>query len=233
MAPLTARVGQAEVTWLDGALLVALPHGAVLVDAPPGVERALADTGRLGTVTGVVVTNDRWRAVGGLLGVCAAITEARGRRPGLHLVHPLSCERVVTVADAWSRGWPAGVRLDVDGVVPGEPVQLPDGVEATLVPLALAEAAGGSVVPVAGCGVRLDVGGHTIAWAPAARPGTSLARLAAAADLAVVECGRRPGPETEPPWRPGLADASAAAIGARAFWVVGDDGRVVATGEEN
>lgn len=233
MAPLIARVGDAEVTWLDGALLVALRPGAILVDAPPGVERALAETGRLAQVRSVVVTNDRWRAVGGLLGVCAAITEARGPRPPVHLVHALSCERVVMVADAWARGWPGGVRLDVDGVVPGEPVELPGGLQATLVPLALAETAGGTVIPVAGGGLRLDLGGVTIAWAPAARPGTSLARLAAGADLAVVECGRRPGPETEPPWRPGLAEASAAAIGARAFWVVGDDGRVVATGEEN
>lgn len=233
MAPLIARVGDAEVTWLDGAILVALPHGAILVDTPPGVERALAETGRLAAVTSIVVTNDRWRAVGGLLGVCAAVTEARGSRPPLHLVHPLSCERVVMVADAWSRGWPNGVRLDVDGVVPGEPVDLPGGAEATLVPLALAELAGRTVIPVAGGGLRLDVGGATIAWGPAARPGTSLQRLAEGADLAVVECGRRPGPDTDPPWRPGLADASAAAIRAGAFWVVGDDGRVVATGEEN
>lgn len=222
-----------DARWLDGALHLHLPSGGLLVEAPPGIERALHEAGLLAGLRTVVISCDRMRAMGGLLGLCSAITEIRGARPDLHLVHPLSCERVGVVADAWQRGWPEGLRLDVDGVVPGEPVELGGDASLMFVPLSLGELAGGTVRQVAGGGVRIELGGQVIAWAPAARPGTSLQRLCEGADLAVVEVGRRPGPETKPPWRPSLAEASQAAVGARAFWIVGDDGRLVSRGEEN
>lgn len=222
----------ASVTWVGGALHVDLPSGALLVEAPPGVERALDEAGLLTGLRYVVLGSDRMRSLGGLLGLCAALGEARGRST-LHLVHPLDCQRVGVVADAWQRGWPDGVRLDVDAVVPGVPVELGRDAEVTLVPLALFEPVGEVVRPVAGGGLRVELDGAVIAWAPAGRPGTAARRLCEGADLAVIEVGRRPGPETRPPWRPGLAEAAEIAVGARRFWLVGDDGHRLDAGGEN
>ncbi len=223
---------KADVTWVEGALHIATSTGGLLIEAPPGVDRHLAEAGLLDRLRWVVLGSDRMRSVGGLLGLCAAIGERRGR-VGVHLVHPLSCERVGVVADAWQRGWPDGVRLDIDAVVPGITVDLATHLAVTLVPLSLAEACHDGVRPVAGGGVRVEADGAVIAWAPVARPGTASRRLCEGADLAVVEVGRKPGPDTMPSWRPSLGEASEIALGATRFWLVGDDGRRIHGGEEN
>lgn len=225
------RRGRTEARWAGGALLVCHGRAGVVVDAPVGVGAALSAS-ELTALTTVVVSGDRLHGLAGLWLLCDAVTRHRHDPGVLHLVHPLQAERPALLGGAWARGWPDGVALDLDGARPGEPLDLPDDVTVTFVPLATAEpAGGGGVHPVAGCGVRITTPDAVIAWAPSARPGSAAARLCAGADLAVVEVGVRPWPSTPHPWRLGPADAIRAAADAEVAWIVGDDGHVVSLGE--
>jgi hypothetical protein len=220
------RIGALTVRWLGGALLLEHPGGDVLLEAPPGVDAALAHVGALRGLRAVVLATGRMRSVGGLLGVLDAVSRARGRTVPVHVVHPVDVERAAVVADAWTRGWPEGVAVELDAVVPGHPVPVA-GLEVTFAPLAMADAVGDRVVPVTGSGVRVELDGVVLAWAPVARPGAALRRLCEGADLAVVEVGRRPWPEGAEGWRVDVHGADEAARTARSRWRVGDDGVLV------
>lgn len=217
--------GVVEVRWLAGALWVRHPGGGVLVDAPAGVHAHLEALDLGASLTALVVSTDRLRALGGLLDLWDAVARARGPQPALHVLHPLEAERVAVVADAWCRGWPDDLILDLDALASGEPAQTRCGVDVRLVELPLGEVGpSGTVRRVTGGGVRLDVAGVRIAWVPATRAGTAPRALCADADLAVVEVARRPWPGTARPWRMLADDAMRLADGAGTTWLVGDDG---------
>lgn len=212
--------GVGVVSWIGGALKIDGRRGAVLIDAPPGVARALTEAGELKDVAAVVVSTGRARSVAGLLGLWDAL-DRLGRRE-LTVVHVLGDERTPLLAAAWAQGWPGGLRLDLDGCAPSTVAEAA-GLAIELVPLRVGDMRGGrDVQAVAGCGVRVEDGAVT--WVPTCRPGTSAQRLARGAGLAVVEVGVVPWPVDVAPWRLARADAELVAGGAHEAWLVGDDG---------
>lgn len=221
-----------QARWIGGALWLDGKHGGVLVDAPDGVHRALDAAGLLPSLQAVVISSARTRSVAGLL----ALWDAMGRasRRTLTVIHTLGDERTPLLCQAWSQGWPDGVRIDLDGIAPGGITDVA-GVEIELVPLRLGEASWSppAVTPVAGCGLRLRHGGRVIVWVPAARPGTASVRLCQGANLAVIEIGTGPWPASEAPWRMSYADAAKAGAGADEVWIVDDLGQRIGDGDEN
>lgn len=218
-----------DVRWL-GALWVGHRGRGLLLDAPDGIHRTLRRDGLLETLDAVVVTSARTPSMAGLIGLADALS-AIGRS-SLVIAHVLGDERTPLLAQAWTQGWPDGLRLELDGLAPGGVLDVgPFVVE--LVPVRLGEGTSAGVRPVAGCAARVSVGPWTLAWVPAARPGTATARAAAGADLAVIEVERRPWPQPTPGWRLGLAEAQQVANGARSAWIVGDDGARLDDGAEH
>lgn len=201
--------------WLGGALWLDHPQGGVLVDAPVGVHHALAEVEAWPHLHAVVLSHDGMDALGGLLGVLDACSRAPDAPDRLQLVHPTHTERAGLLAGTWTRGWPHGVQLDIDGAYPGHPVGLAGAGTATFATLPLLEGVrGGAQVPVAGGGVVVELEGVRIAWAPPGRHDhEALRRLCRHADLAVI-C-QRSGPVPE-----------GARLGVRHLWTVGPDGQV-------
>lgn len=212
-----ARVGDLEVRWLGGALWVRHADGTLLIDAPSGVDALLPDDG----VDAVLVTSGRIEAIGGLLPLFARL-DGRRRGAPLPLHAPLGDERAAGIVDVWTRLWPRGFPVDHDARRPGAFDVAPFLVSTA--PLLGGEPAGDGVVGVPVVGVRLRADGATLAFAPACRPGTAVERLVQGADLAVVTAGVRPLPRSEGAWRASPEEAARLAAGARAGWVVGDDG---------
>lgn len=182
--------GGTEVRWLSGgALWVRSARATLLIDAPPGVERTLPDA----SVDHLVLTSGRLEALGGLLGLFAAV-DGPGEPLDVQVI--LGDERASALADAWSRHWPRSREVEVDARRPGT-YPLPPFV-VTTIELAGAEELGGRVSPVPVVGVRIRTPDATIAFAPRCRAGTTLARVLGGADLAVATVGGPPGWSTDP-----------------------------------
>lgn len=209
-----ARLGDTEVRWLGGALWLRRPGGTLLIDAPSGVDARLPDD----DLDAVLLTSGRIGAIGGLLAVLARLR----RTAPLPVVVGIGEDRAASIADVWSRHWPHGFPIDLDARRPGE-VDLPAFL-ATTTAVHAGEPAGEGVVAVPAVGVRLVTPEATVAYAPACRPGTTLDRLVLGADLAVLTVGTAPFPRSAHAWRASAEEAGRIAGGARAAWLVGDDG---------
>lgn len=186
--------GGTEVRWSAGALWVRSGGTTLLVDAPPGVEGLLPDQG----VDHVLLTSGRVRAVGGLLGLLAAVDTPEAAPLEVHTV--LGDERAFALADVWSRHWPHVRPVELDGRRPGT-FTLPSLLVTTAL-LPGAELVGGAGVPTTVVGVRVRTADATVACAPPCRPGTTVGRLLSGADLALVTLGGPVG------WRHTAADAA-------------------------
>ena len=210
--------------WLGGALWIQGPAGGLLVDAPSGVETALAREGLLAGLSAVIVSSERSRAVAGLLGLWDALDRVGKRR--VSVLHVLGDERTPLLAGAWSQGWPDALRLDRDGLSPGGTSDV-CGLVVELVPLRIGDVSWGrrpSARGVAGCGLRIDTDAGRVVWIPTSRPGTAAQRLATGADLAVIEVGVLAWPSMDVAWRLAREDATQVASFASTAWLVGDDG---------
>ncbi len=205
-------VGDTRVAYVSGAVHVAHPLGELLVEAVPGSFPGLS---------AVILTSGRIRSVGGLLALYAALEPHRAGRP-LTVHALLGEERVFAITDVWTRLWPRGFPVDLDARRPSTFELPPFGV--TTQELVTGEVQGGEVVPMPGLGVRIRTPDLTLAFVPAARPGTGVERLCSGVELAIVEVGRLDWPKTAHPFRATVDQASALAAGAEALWIVGDDG---------
>lgn len=219
------RIADLELWWLDGALYLETEGVGLLVDAPAGVHRALAD--RLPRTQAVALSSGRMRSVGGLLALFRAL-EVHRTLP-FEVRFGLGEDRAPLLAEAYDRGWPDGVPVQLDGFMPGETFDT-GPFSVTSVPVNHGERCRGPA-PVRGApGVafRLEAGGATVAWVPGAGPGSPVRRACRDVDLAIVEVGVVPWPPTPERWRLSYDEAVQAADGAE-LWVVGDDGRLAPT----
>lgn len=215
-----------EVRWTGGGLLIRTRRAALWIDAGPA---GLFGEPALVRDAAIVLTSARTQSVGGLLGLLDATEPLRPS-----LIYPLGGERVPLLVSAWSSLHPERQDPTLDGIIPGQPVDVGELHLATF-PLRCAEAVrqsdGAEVHPVQGMGVQVHVDDLRITWIPASAPGTRVERYCRGSQLAVIQVAALPYPSTERPWRATLDDAIRLAEGAEEVWLVGDDGRVVGPGE--
>lgn len=220
--------GEIEVHFAHGGIWLwntapSGPHG-VAIDAPAGMAAAIgADLARL---SAIVVTSGRARAIGGLIELLEAT--AAHRDPALPLVlHvPFGEERGAALADLWVQHWQGRFPLTVDAERAGVRFDA-GGMQITTVALRAAEPdwAARDVVPRVAIGVIAEHAGARVAILLGAAPDPGLERHCAGADLAVIEVGVLPWPRSDVAWRLRPDQAIAVGAGARALWIVGDDGR--------
>lgn len=214
--------GDTAIHWIGGGLLVHHAGRSLLLDAP--VNAAESCRRALPTLDTVVLSSGRMHSVRGLL----ALLEARStQHPGpLTVLSSASDERVPAIVEVWTRGWPERGQVQLDGLLPGDAIEL-DDLRLALLPLTRGEVGPRGVHAAPGCAVRLTTPDTSLVWLPAAGPGPVARRLCTGADLAVVEIGLQPWPSSERRWRLTTQEAIDAAQGAGELWMVGDDGRFV------
>lgn len=223
--------GETTVRFLGGGVLITHGRDGVLFEAPPGISETLVAGGLLSRVHGVALSGGRMRAIGGLLPLLGALEPHRTDVP-LPLWFPLHEERVGSVADLWTRGWPGRYDLLVDGLLPGDPFETAIG-EVETIPLRRGEARWRPeprIEGTIGVGWRIRTPDLRVAIGLGTGPTTALRRLCRDVDLAILEVGQAPWPSSSTPWRLTLTDAVTAGDGARVLWLVGDDGRI--TGDQ-
>jgi len=227
-SPRAARLGahgDTEVRWLGGGLLVQWRDHGFVLDAPPGVSRALGD--RLGAVRAIVLSGGRWQSVGGLVELLCRLGPHRGGVP-MDLTVPLGEERGVALAETWVRAWGSAYPLALDGLRPGGQRRLgPMSVELMPVTAGEPDATWERVVPRLQVAVRLATPDATVAWVPGAAPCDAVRRACAEADLAVVEMAVEAWPHDEGRWRMTPTEALHRASFAREVWLAGDDGELL------
>lgn len=218
--------GRTTVTWHRSALYVRCGSDGILLDAPPGIENRLSEE-QLGRLRAVIVSSGRTQSIGGLIGLLGALEPYRGTAP-LDVHTPAGEERSALLAGTWVRGWPNRYPVVVDTHMPGDAYELgPFVVTSHSVPHAeprwserpFAERAVGVALDVVSADARM-------AWVVGAGPSSTIPRLCAQSDLAVVEVGVTPWPRSEQRWRLSIADAMGAAGPRTELWLVGDDGSV-------
>ena len=221
-APSTRIGTDTTVTWLDGGVLVQWQDHGFLLDAPPGITRALGP--RIASVRAIVLTGGRWQSVGGLIELLAQLGPYRSGLP-MDLRLPLGAERGVALAETWIRAWGSPYPLAIDLVRPGIGHDMgPMGVELRTVRSAEPDGTGEGIVPRLQVATRLTTPDAVVVWVPAAAPGEGVRKLCVGADLAIVEAGTRPWPAHEGRWRMTPTEALTHGSGAGEAWVVGDDG---------
>ena len=224
---LSLRLGPVEVWWLGGGLYVEAYGNGVLVDTPEGVAARLEELGASPRLRAVLLTSGRPLSVGGLVPLLCSLERHRDRESPLSVLHSLVEERAALLAGAWVRGWPGSYPLHLDGFTPGDRAEL-GALSVRTRAVRHGEPRWGEAPAVAqrpALAVRLELADHAIAFVPGAAPGSGVERLCDGADLAVVEVGRAPRPRTDRAWRRTAGQATEAAGGAKAVWLVGDDGR--------
>lgn len=214
------------------ALAVDVGGDVLLIDAPAGIEAALADAGLLGRVRAIVCTSGRIGAVGGLVPLLCALEPHRTHAAPLDLHVALGEERAATLAEVWLRGWGDPYPLSIDAQRPGGRFTA-GAVEVATFPARIGEVrfATGDVTAGVGMGLRLGTAALTIGVVVGA-PDRTQRRVCDGVDLAVVEVGVAPWPRLASPptsaWRLRVDEALALAANVGEVWIVGDDGSSVA-----
>lgn len=213
------------VHWLGGGLFLDRAGEGLLVDVPAGAADLLRAAGALSSVRSVLLTSGRVRAVEGLVPLLCALEPLRDDSP-LPIRTCLGEERGPTLASAWTRAWPDRYPLLLDALAPGSEEEI-GAFSIRTIPLRHGEPRWrtGTVEPAVAVAVRVTVPEGVIAWVPGAAPSPAVRRACRGADLAVVEVGVEPWPQTPEPWRLTLEEALRDADEAGEAWLVGDDGR--------
>jgi hypothetical protein len=96
------------------------PAGVIVVDAPEGTVGMVAE--RLADVEAVVLLGNEMADLAGLLALLHGVSEAR-MRP-FSVIHDLADERTPALVEAWQRGWRPSHGVHLDGVMPGQSLQV-------------------------------------------------------------------------------------------------------------
>ena len=212
-----------HVHWVQGGLLVQFGSVVLAIDAPMGIADRI--TPHLGHVQGIVLSSGRMASVRGLLALMEATS--RARTTPFTVIGPAMDERIPAIVEVWTRGWQNRVPIHIDALPTNEPAFFGE-IQVRLQSVAHGEPNGQhpeGIERVPGCAVQIQTPDTQIVWVPGAAPNPSVRRAIRGADLAIVEVGVVPWPQTEQRWRLTLTEALEAAQDAETVWVVGDDGQ--------
>lgn len=227
MSPRPMRLGEATIHWIGGGLYIDHPSGGLILDTGKASGDWIKANVPKRPLQAIILTSSRGSALHGLLPLLEGLSQQHTPSP-IHIIHPMGDERVPLLLQAWTGGWHAGAPVIADAVPPGEVVHLSCG-SAHLHPLRVAEQLAGELQALPGFGVRLQIDGQTLAYAPDASSGLATRQLCAAADLVVIGVTLSP-PQPSRAFRT-LADAKQAGASAGTLWVVDEHGREVSTKE--
>lgn len=229
---MTFTRGETSVRWIHGGLWVQCQHVGLVIDAPLGCRDALKS--ELPIIQTIALTSGRMSSLRGLLALLEGVSSARRHPLGLTVLGPMADERAPALVDAWSRSWRDRCPVHIDGIGPGDETQC-GPMTIQLNPVRHAELNGQfplGVDSAHGCAAIITTPDVRIAWVPGAAPSSAVRRACRGTDLAVVEIGVTPWPETpQAQWRLTLQDALQASPEAGELWVVGDDGQPLTAAE--
>ena len=215
-----------RIHWLSGAVYLEKDGYGLLVDAPATAVSLLED--RLPYIQSIVLTSGRIASVGGLVSVLCALDATRSVDIPLALHFAFGEERGAMMAEAWVRGWPSGFPLILDGEVPGGKFDAgPFSLSTAGLKCGEPEWGIGRIRPTIGMALTISTGGLTVARVPATGVNPVVSKICRDVDLAIVDVGVVPWPESSIPWRMTVDDAVALGSGAKHLILVGDNGELV------
>lgn len=215
-----------QVRWLSGAVYMEKDGYGLLIDAPATAVSLLED--RLPHIQSIILTSGGIASVGGLVPVLCALEATRPVDLPLSLHFAFGEERGAMMAEAWVRGWPCGYPLTLDGEVPGGRFDAgPFSIVTSGLKCGEPEWGMKRIRPTIGLALTISAGDVTVARVPATRSTPMVSKLCRDRDLAIVDVGVIPWPESSTPWRMTVDQAVSRGSGAKCLILVGDDGVLV------